>query len=168
MTIEITCQCGRVLKAPDSAIGRKGRCKGCSREVEILQPVADEPEVVDDEPIPDLAIDTSDAEEDDARPDPRFAPPAPKPTASMPPEPWFYRFLEIYARLCILFAFVQFILSLYLLLRDLDDIQSLTGANRIGLIVSFVAMIGVTLVSCPILLAVDVARNIRAMRYGVH
>lgn len=77
MAIEITCQCGRVIKAPDSAIGKKGRCKGCGREVEILPQVGDAPGVVDDEPMPDLAIKLD--EED--------APQAPMPSSPSPPRP---------------------------------------------------------------------------------
>lgn len=165
--IEITCQCGRMLKAPDSAIGKKGRCKGCGSEVEILPPVVDEPETVDDEPMPDLAINV---DEEDAPLDPKVGPPVPKPNPAMPPEPWFYGFLDGYAKLCVGLAVVQFLLVLcgavIGILTTMSENQRIPLVAGTVVLVSLAWMLGIILVSCPILLAVDAARNLRAMRFG--
>jgi energy-converting hydrogenase Eha subunit E len=174
--IEITCSCGRMLKAPDSAIGRKGRCKGCGQTIEILPPVYDEPEEVDnepeevdDEPIPDLGIVATEDDSEDEVPRPAASTISPVPAGAIPPEPWYYGFLNGYAKLYLASGLIQFgvILSLAVLLPLEDDSVVFSLHNRlIALGVSTVWLVSVTLVACPIFVAVDAARNIRATRYG--
>ena len=38
MTIELVCECGTVLRAPDSAAGKEGRCKACGRMLRVPTP----------------------------------------------------------------------------------------------------------------------------------
>jgi RsiW-degrading membrane proteinase PrsW (M82 family) len=52
MSIEVTCNCGKSLKAPDAAAGKKGRCPGCGAVLAIPLPpqrrsVADSPKVME-------------------------------------------------------------------------------------------------------------------------
>lgn len=162
MTIEVACSCGRVLKAPDSAVGKKGRCKGCGQIIEISSPVADEP-------IPDLAVEIN---EENAVLDPRIAPLAsPANNRTMPTEPWFYGFLVFYAMSCVVIAIAQFCLVLIGVLIQVQQAISEGRSFSIALgtivLISLAWMLGIILVSCPILLAVDAARNLRAMRYEV-
>ncbi|AGA29962.1 hypothetical protein [Singulisphaera acidiphila] len=103
MTIEVACSCGRVLKALDSAVGKK---------MQVIQP--------DDRDIQSGA---------------------------------------------------QFCLAL---IGVLIQVQQATSEDRpfstaLGTIVliSLAWMLGIIQVSCPILLAVDAAKNLRAMRYEV-
>ncbi len=38
MTIELVCECGTVLHAPDEAAGRQGRCRDCGRMIRVPTP----------------------------------------------------------------------------------------------------------------------------------
>ena len=55
MPIDVACVCGATFKAPDSAAGRRARCKRCGETVTI--PSLDEPYpiVLDDPPPPEVA-----------------------------------------------------------------------------------------------------------------
>jgi hypothetical protein len=84
----------------------------------------------------------------------------------MPKEPWYYGFLAGYARLVAVIAVLPFVATLIVLAitvsRNPDSaadtiIPVLTTAGVLLLTLLFVA---------PILILVDLARNIRAMRYG--
>ncbi|MCG8407791.1 MAG: hypothetical protein MI923_21535 [Phycisphaerales bacterium] len=48
MPIEVTCECGSVLKAPDEYRGRTGRCKKCGKTLLIEE--VHEPVVLDESP----------------------------------------------------------------------------------------------------------------------
>jgi len=160
MAIEITCTCGRILNAPDSAIGKKGRCKGCGKVIDIVTP----PEPEKQNRVPDLGIQM---EDEDVPVDPRLAPPPP-PSVKIPPEPFYYGFLVFYAYTCITLGIVQFVVFLGLAVvaaQYADYGQSVVLGSTV--LWSLGVMLGVVLVSCPVLLAVDAARNVRAMRYGI-
>jgi uncharacterized RDD family membrane protein YckC/predicted RNA-binding Zn-ribbon protein involved in translation (DUF1610 family) len=58
MPISVTCQsCNKVLKVPDAAIGKKGRCPQCGTVIEISAPpvAAPLPQVFDAEQVEDTA-----------------------------------------------------------------------------------------------------------------
>src|SRR4051812_31637723 len=112
MPIEVTCRCGRGLKAPDQYAGRKGRCKGCGATLLIPvpepEPAAVQPgngdgaeyETVadrdDDFAVAALTktIPTDDGDDDQGdAPPARLAPSVSAPgQVKMPPEPWYYQF----------------------------------------------------------------------------
>src|SRR4051812_33566199 len=115
MTIDVTCQCGRVLRAPMTAAGKKGRCKSCGATILVPDPgipvavPVDTPlAVVDDDVMDALGIvpdpDEDEEEQDDAtgwsaRVLKSSTPPRGKPPATpLPPEPWYYWFLVLYAK----------------------------------------------------------------------
>ncbi|MDB5294339.1 MAG: hypothetical protein JWO31_322, partial [Phycisphaerales bacterium] len=43
MPIVVPCECGKQLRAPDAAAGRKGKCPGCGR-VLLVPPAAQDPQ----------------------------------------------------------------------------------------------------------------------------
>lgn len=50
MSITVNCQeCGRKLKAPDSAAGKRAKCPSCGATVVIEQPIYDAEEITDEE-----------------------------------------------------------------------------------------------------------------------
>lgn len=54
MSISVRCEeCGKTLKAPDSAAGKKAKCPQCGAVVAIPEPVYDAQEVSDAEPVED-------------------------------------------------------------------------------------------------------------------
>lgn len=160
--IEVTCRCGRVLKVPDSAIGKQGRCKGCGQTIDIIAIPTDGPDAMTGDQLSAIPIGDS-GEGIDL---PISAPIGTLATESrggrrMPPEPWYYGFLVLYSWVCIVIGVGQFA---YHLLLGTGQSGAVMNVGRV--VVSFGSMLGIILVSCPILLAVDVARNIRAMRYS--
>lgn len=196
MTIEVTCGCGRAMSVPARYAGRKGRCKGCGSVLQIPD-AGSEPEA----PGPSITLDPGDqdgypvtVDDDDAAAvlavdatvaDEITAPDAPKPlpppvvgvlnpavrSPAVPPEPWFYSFLDGFA----MFVMVAGIMacSLGALLGaatafnssggQTGDAQVFTGMYVFA--VSCVSVFPVLLSSAPVMLAVDVARNVRATRY---
>lgn len=179
MTIEIACQCGKVLHAPESAIGRKGRCKRCGVVIEIAAPEP-EPEIrleEPDEPARDdfginLPITVEEDDEDDhlqamvRRP----APPAQtQPAGSarpIPPEPWFYGVLAGYATLCMILGIAQFVIVLIIAVTLANEKPGTGAPSAMFVFMSLGWMLGLTLIASPILLAVDAARNVRVIRYN--
>jgi hypothetical protein len=164
--IEVKCVCGRVYSALDSSAGKKIKCKGCGTflVVPLLAPSAllfDQP---DDEPAdpPEYRAPPAD---DPAPPTSLFLDiPPPVPATAPPREPWFYRFLESYAWFCIIVGIVQFAIVASLTLASLDW-QALSFSSLVPALISLAVLLEITLVSCPILLAVDAARNLRAIRF---
>ncbi len=62
MTISVKCKtCGKKLKAPDSAAGKKAKCPGCGKVVKIPEPVYDAEEV--DDGVDDAVEDYEDYED---------------------------------------------------------------------------------------------------------
>src|SRR5262249_60944737 len=93
-----------------------------------------------------------------------------EPPRQAPSEPWYYSFLTAYAVLCMTLGVIQFAFvlllwfgaQLYLEQRLASGITLLSG---LAVVMSFLGMLSALLLSAPILLIVDMARNIRAMRY---
>jgi hypothetical protein len=54
MSIEVTCQCGKVLKAKDEHAGLKAKCPSCGAIVEIPQPPSGHSAISDDGGTADL------------------------------------------------------------------------------------------------------------------
>ena len=49
MTISGRCpSCGKKIKAPDSAAGKRGKCPGCGKVIRIPEPIYDAEEVIDE------------------------------------------------------------------------------------------------------------------------
>ena len=191
-TIDVACSCGRVLKAPAKYAGKKGRCKGCGATIQIPDEPPPETFAVADPPSTDgwadlapssaddaalitavSSIDTDD-EEDDALPlSIRRAAGAPSSSKLpfIPPEPWYYGFLVIYARwamgiglvVCALICLSGFIIATLAL--SSGELAGIVYGLSVMALGAF-GIIPVLLASAPILLAVDAARNLRAMRYA--
>lgn len=178
-TVSFACpNCQTSMKAPSSLSGRKARCKGCGQGVLIPPPdgepgydvaafddFPEEPETptmvaVQPPPLPPLVAGDPDES-------PKGAAPA---FRTMPPEPWFYRFLSGYAQVVAVLGIAQFglvsILCIYIVFRAARESQ---GYASLGAGLIFVYSLGVLFVSlcfaAPVLLGVDMARNIRVMRY---
>jgi hypothetical protein len=87
----------------------------------------------------------------------------------MDDEPWYYRTIERFAWGCIGLAIVQAAICLLLALKgaaDMHDAGPVPDAVwRVPY--SLGAMVGVVLLAAAVLLAVDVARNVRAIRRQV-
>jgi hypothetical protein len=92
----------------------------------------------------------------------------------IPREPWYYRFLDSYARAIFGLGLLQFmVISLVVFFGTVYALG--TGTDVIAGIIalwivefwSFCILVGAMLASCPILLVVDAARNIRAIRYRI-
>ena len=205
MTIDVTCQCGRVLHAPPSAAGKKGRCKACGASITIPPPVEDPdddsalfaladpnqdnageppspdaffaaiaektPEDVGPPPLPPIVVNPPQAQPS------RNSDPTPDPKA--PPEPWYYIFLVGYATwtmglgllACGGLFFVGLILLLSVLSANAPPDQATDPKTYVGLTLMGFGVAGIVpvlLATAPVLLAVDAARHIRAMRYSLH
>lgn len=143
MTIEVTCQCGRVLKAPESAAGKKGRCRACGAPIQIpdaaitlevpdgnghaLAPVSASTAIPlvaladDDQPVsaPPIAIPLASRA---TSPMPSDLPVSVIDTDEeeeeeanrIPRSPWFYGILEAYAIVSLALGVGQFVLVLLL------------------------------------------------------
>ena len=182
-TIDVTCRCGRVLKAPLSAAGKKGRCKACGTELRIPD-VADSAYAVAtpavSSPFVPMAFPTDDHSsavylpvtvDSDAKKTPGSAR---ADDESVPGEPWYYRFLEIYAKAIMLIGLIVcscwcFFGIIVWAIAMASDAQ---GGSKFGLIAAQIAaawgiltQIPVMDITAPILLVVDLARNIRAIRF---
>jgi hypothetical protein len=190
-TIEVTCGCGKVLKAPAAFAGKKGRCKACGAKLLIPDPTplaATQLGNVWSPPAPVAAGNGSDdvalaeiaaavrPEDDDLlsplppRVDAKAAGPTTAPTpapAVIPPEPFYYGFLAGFATLTLVLGLIgfgiAFIVALVSVTADNGGSVPAFAGPMIG--ASIAGMFGVTLATTPILLAVDMARNLRAIRY---
>lgn len=84
---------------------------------------------------------------------------------AVPPEPWYYGFLVFYALACIVLGAGQFLVVLGIAATAESDRPGGSVVSSTFVFLSLGWMLGLTLVASPILLAVDAARNIRAIRY---
>jgi hypothetical protein len=187
MTIEVACQCGRTLKFPESGAGRKGRCKACGAAFRIPDPVNAIAEPDPGSATPDdnfLSNFTSDDErgpfdvsrivpDDDekvvARPAATAAPQPPRVSAG--PEPWYYGFLVVYATgtmalgLTVCGLIMAFGFHMAFAAVGKEETKLVPYGLAIGAI-GAACVVPVLLASAPIFLAVDAARNLRAIRYS--
>jgi hypothetical protein len=92
--------------------------------------------------------------------------------ASIPPEPWYYAFLVTFAgltlRIGLLACAATLVIGLLGTVLASNDTSSrwfTAGLSLMGL--GILGVVPTLLASAPILLAVDAARNLRAMRYGI-
>ena len=155
--IDTTCpNCGKTSRAPASSAGKRGRCRGCGGEVLI--------------PDPSVSVflpkrGTAAASQLPSDPDIKVAP-------RVPAEPWFYGFLEKYAQVVMGLGLVACGGSV---LVGLAGFAMIMGGHASGVdaMTPFLATLGgalgiipILLAAAPVLLAVDAARNLRALRYG--
>src|SRR5262245_4151022 len=174
MTIDVTCPCGQALKFPISGAGRRGRCKACGNFVDIPAPEPD-PAVRSSVPHPDdtgvalppgMEIDDEDLHALVSPPRPRSAVPEPEESdREVPPEPWYYGLLFACAAFCILAGVAQFVIVF--LARAAKEADEVHPGILPGLTIptSFGVMVAMLLASLPLLLLVDMARNIREIRH---
>jgi hypothetical protein len=187
MPINVTCpKCGNTSTAPDQFAGKRGKCKRCGAVTEIpmpaaaqavapsavlgrpsVAPILDEPELDD---IPPIVLDEDDeavlSEPQKWRP-PAVPGPAP---ASIDSEPWYYKFLVIYAHVILAIgALIAILFALAALFRVVMSLgQSLPLWMRVTEFASIIIMpaavlFGASLIAAPILLAVDAARKLRLL-----
>lgn len=193
MPIAIACPCGFSATVPDAYGGKTGKCKRCGRPIQI--PPGDDGDAAvatflpDPDPEPPSAfvapaIDTSRDEE---------GTPESPPVAPMGREPWYYRFLVIYAYLIIgvgtalglIWIVVVLVASLRAAFAPATPPIGEMPFGRADFTFRqpappgpFVVLLGLTpalamiFVSCvigaPILLGVDAARNLRVIRLQGH
>lgn len=185
MPIKVLCDCGRKLTLRDEAAGKRIRCPECKTPIAVPAMAED----VDGFPLMATApafaagangsnaamapaphfppIQIRDDEEDDA-------PPVPGPSAKMPREPWYYRFLATYAKVWLWLGLIQFglvlaITAYRLLILTAEGVLSgpflgsILWGLAIPLGISLCFLFALCLIAAPILLAVDAARNLRAI-----
>jgi len=181
MMIEVTCPCGRVLKAPEQYAGRKGRCKGCGAVLMIpAQAELGDPDHGGGEPpepqgpAPDLIVDDAFVAGVLAPdPPPQALPQAPAetPTAAhaAPPEPWYYGFVEAIAVLVLIAGLFGGGVGLIVNLPVSDPVKK-EGEQVTGSVPAMVGygvfLVSSVLWSSSVFVALDLARNIRAIRYA--
>jgi hypothetical protein len=96
-------------------------------------------------------------------------------TASMPREPWYYGFIEVYTKVGMWLSFLGLGIAAFVTValalagaggRDARDTElAVLGALGTVLVGGGLATIGILVSVAFILLIVDVARNVRAIRY---
>jgi hypothetical protein len=182
-TLDVTCPtCGSNLKFRLEHAGNKGRCKWCGATFQIPDAPAPPPAPSDasasaDEsgsllpPVDEgedsastaaalaAAIQTDDDDDDDDDESDSDK------SASIPPEPWYYGFLDGYAKLTMTIGLIACLVVVCYGMLVCGGADPATGFSLIGL--GVLCVILTLLATAPILLAVDAARNLRAMRYGV-
>ncbi len=166
MTIDVTCPCGKVLKAPISAAGRKGRCKACGATVSIPDsgiPLAatfaplDPP--VDDDADVGSSLGIAVVDDDDGPDDDDVVKASDLP---MPREPWYYWGTEFPARLLIYLAI--FIIAIFT--ASLMSVAASGDGSRILAVLGAIMAVFVSmLLVAPVFLVVDLARNVRVLRF---
>lgn len=165
MPITFRCQgCGKPMTAGDDLAGMKARCKRCGETIVIPPPTdPDDPFPV----APDPPADPAPAS-DPARP-PGFGEGGVGTTPGPDAEPWYYKVLEVYA-VAVLFvgcsqAPLGLIIGLNILLEpSRPEAAAPSPGGGAVLMGSLALLLGSILAAAPILLLVDLARNVRAMR----
>ncbi len=174
MAIECICTCGKKLSVPEEYAGKAGRCKQCGSPVAIpaLNAVLPDPEFVATE-IPEAVtqVVTSDDDEEALAivrevQRVKLAANRSRDLSASDPEPWYYRFLVFYANFLILGGIlVSTVLFLYALSASSQPQDKPSEAAVWPSIIWAVGiLIGSLSMGAPILLAVDAARNLRAIR----
>lgn len=161
MTIRMECpRCRRILRAPDEAAARTVSCPSCQGRVRFPAAELAAPQ----EPVQEFTISagTSKASAGDLDFE---APPEPRPVWSYPPppEPWYYnftaKFLGGIVFIGCLLAAICIIVGFYI--EGEQSVVDIMLRIAVALFVLFVT----GLVTAPGLIFLDMARNIRAMRY---
>lgn len=176
MPITVHCSCGKAISVPDSYAGRTGTCRGCGAPIMV--------------PASNDAVEAFLIPEDDMMPVSRPpSPPSPihvviaddpVPISTgtlayqIPGEPWYYKFLTVYASVLFWIGLIQFIttvlvigLTLVLLPSANDRLERMRITVFLApVFISLGVLIFFWLCSAPILLAVDAARNLRAIRWS--
>jgi hypothetical protein len=179
MPIPITCVCGYSTMAPDSAAGRRGKCKRCGATIAIPSPDDDITLADPDPPAPAYVAPVVDTSEDDEEE---------VPAPAIGREPWYYRFLVVYAYLIIgagtALGLGWIVLAVVLFLRQ-PSIPERPMDNRFafavrepqppspllllaGLVPGTCMIFASCVIGAPILLGVDAARNLRVIRLQGH
>jgi hypothetical protein len=187
--ISVMCACGKRLKTEDRHAGRRTKCPNCGADATFPEPEpaaepfaraespaaprADAPKA----PIADLlgevlAGDTAAVSRASMASPSDFPGPATLSEAARrrsfrlsPSEPWYYDALKIFAFLCVALAAVPFLISLLMMVYALVSGPLATVVVVLPFLVgTFAATLFVMLMVSPILLAVDIARNIRQLR----
>jgi hypothetical protein len=185
MPIPVSCPCGFSAEVPDTFVGRSVKCRRCGERVTVSSPVPAWPDAEPDvaQVIPELDVDgvdfpTVDVNGTGAEND-RPASPASSeahaaradaswPRRELGTEPWYYGFLVGYA---VFIACSGCALGIIWLLLSVAAYAGsdpkppplvLAAAAAPGV----AAILGALLIAAPILLAVDAARNLRALRAG--
>jgi DNA-directed RNA polymerase subunit RPC12/RpoP len=192
MAISFACDCGRKLRAKDEHSGKKVKCPDCGATITIpaveplpvlAAPLVNQggpahwtaPIAVEEEPPAVLASVKVDDEDVGWTAVPVMAPtpisvPRPVSPTSIPDEPWYYRFLEFYARVVMSIAVIQaacMFLAYFIMDSMSKDTKSEVSSPSFfwTVVIPCMGMLAALLFSAPILLAVDAARNLRAMRW---
>jgi hypothetical protein len=187
LSITFACDCGRTINAPDTAAGKKARCPGCGDLIKV--PDADDPKAVAavvataSQAAPSSPL--MPPRQSQSVPAPTPAPAAASPSSSHPPplwaapsmplEPWYYGVLEFFAWVWVVGGIGQFVVAAVVLFQSFPPTSPTTGSDLPMdtpatpawplFFASCVALLGAVLSAGIVLLAVDAARNVRAIRW---
>lgn len=175
MTIEFRCPgCNAPLRADAGHVGKKAKCKGCGDVVIVPARGGDSYEVVESKP-PAIPRSLPIQNEHVAATTPQVAePPAPS-CREMPgrgwPDPWYYRVVSGLVTLVVAITVGQFcIFLIWAVFVFVDAGNKLpTAADWLYVVVpmffwSSGILLSGLLWACPILIFLDIGRNIRTMR----
>lgn len=189
--ISVVCECGKRLKTEDRHAGKRTKCPNCGADATFPGPEpepaaepfaraegpgaprADAPKV----PITDLLGDVLAGDAAAVSRAPVAGPsdiPGPATLSEAArrrsfrlstSEPWYYDALKIFAFLCVALAVVPFLIALLMMVYALVSGPLAAVVVVLPFLVgTFAAMLFVMLMVSPILLAVDIARNVRQLR----
>ena len=200
MPIEVSCRCGREISVPEKYAGRRGKCPACQSVllIPILDepaiPKTDagtygdpgpysgrgsaSPAFFDSQISEALSIEDEDEEVvtpiDDEPPSSSPLPIDVTPSmyrGAAPPEPWFYGWLDGFAKVVWILSKV-ILLSVLILATVVGVLGSVMAGNPSALVsaIAFIVAVAASMLSSFVLsalvmLAVDAARNIRAARH---
>ncbi len=164
--MSVTCPlCSRVGSLKTTVpVGTQVRCPGCRSKFEVQ----DEPSTIIEIDQPLVATTPK------AYPSTDMIQQPPKDSRSaIPPEPWFYRWIDRFARVTwalalfsiVLVVVLMFVLGLIVVLNSGGLAPGVFVFGFYLLISPVVGSLPVFLASALLMLAVDAARNIRATRY---
>jgi hypothetical protein len=154
MPIDVTCDCGKGFKVPDSFAGKKVRCPSCQVAIAVGPAMEDEPASA---PPPAAAVASA--------PLVAVAPPAPPSAPSrLTPAPWYYAVLGV-AAICGVVAAIGFYLMALLALFEKSD--AFTGEpvadwfRTLRFWPNFVTGCSLLVGSTSIMLAIDIGLRLR-------
>jgi hypothetical protein len=200
MPIAITCpSCKHSGRVPDAALGRRLKCPKCATpflvEADGAAPLKPVPSPSVGVPATEIATEPPPSLHQQPLPsafdlpgEPEPAPPS-EPTETAPPEipelppgplpaslPWYYGFLDTYARVAMIAALA--LATVWLLFYLGLSVLTLIGTQGQGAVVVVTMMVaalvgfafivlGILLAGALILLLVDMARNLHEMRHTI-